>query len=37
MKDCCHLVLSNETTFQSVELMDSEMQTKKGIIKKKED
>jgi hypothetical protein len=37
MKDCCHLALSNETTFQSVELMDSKIQTKKGIIKNKED
>ena len=38
MEDCSYHVLSNEITFQSVELMASEIQTeKKGIIKKKED
>jgi hypothetical protein len=36
MKDCCHLALSKQAFFQSVELMDSEILTKKGIIKKKE-
>jgi hypothetical protein len=37
MKDCGHLALSKETTFQYVELIDSKVQTKKDIIKKKED
>jgi hypothetical protein len=37
MKGCCLLDLLNENTFQSVELMDSKIQTTKDIIKKKED
>jgi len=35
MKDCGHLALSKETTFQYVELIDSKVQTKKDIIKKR--